>query len=269
MAQEKAILVVSFGTSYKETREKTIGAIEQAIGAAYPDWEVRRAFTSGFIMKKILREEGLKISSVEESLRQMAEDGIRDVIVQPTHMMNGGEYDKLMEQCHAVWDQFERFRIGAPLLADAGDFEQLAEAITKATEDFDDGQTAICFMGHGTNAASNAVYTQLQETLHRAGHDHHYIGTVEAEPSLEDLLAAVKAQPAYTRVVLQPLMIVAGDHAVNDMAGDEEGSWKNAFAAAGYDVHCILEGLGENPDIQQMYVIHAGDAMRRLEEGQK
>lgn len=269
MAQDKAILVVSFGTSYKETREKTIGAIEHAIGAAYPDWEVRRAFTSGFIMKKILREEGLKISNVEESLRQMAEDGIKDVIIQPTHMMNGGEYDKLMEQCRTVWDQFEGCRVGAPLLTDAGDFEQLAEAITKATEAYDDGQTAICFMGHGTNADSNTVYTDLQNTLQRAGHDHHYIGTVEAAPSLEDLLAAVKAESIYKRVVLQPLMVVAGDHAINDMACDEEDSWKSTFAAAGYDVHCILEGLGENPDIQQMYVRHVADAMRQLEEEQK
>ena len=262
---EKAILVVSFGTSYKETREKTIGAIETAIGAAYPDWEVRRAFTSGFIIKKILREEGIRIDTVEELLRRMLADGISEVIVQPTHMMNGGEYEKLVEQCRAAWDRFDGFSIGAPLLIEPLDYDELTAAITAATADYDDGQTAVCFMGHGTAAESNGVYAELQITLLREGFVNHYVGTVEAEPSLEDLLAAVKLQPAYSRAVLQPLMVVAGDHAINDMAGDGEDSWKCAFAAAGYDVHCILEGLGQNRDVQQMYVRHVGEAIERLE----
>ena len=262
---EKAILVVSFGTSYKETREKTIGAIEAAIGAAYPDWEVRRAFTSGFIIKKILREEGIRIDTVEESLLRMLADGISEVIVQPTHMMNGGEYEKLVEQCRAVWDQFDGFSIGAPLLIDPLDFDELVTAVTAATADYDDGRTAVCFMGHGTTAESNTVYSELQATFRRNGFENYYIGTVEAEPSLEDLLAYVKTNPAYQRVVLQPLMVVAGDHAINDMAGEGEDSWKNTFATAGYDVHCIVEGLGENADVQVMYVRHAGEAMERLE----
>ena len=262
---KKVILVVSFGTSYKETREQTIGAIETAIGAAYPDWEVRRAFTSGFIIKKILREEGIVIDTVEESLRQMLADGVREVIVQPTHMMNGGEYEKLAAQCRPVKDQFEAFCIGAPLLTAPEDYDALAAAVTEATVAYDDGKTAICLMGHGTTAESNMVYGELQATLRWSGFDNYYIGTVEAAPSLEDLLKAVKAHSAYRRVVLQPLMVVAGDHAINDMAGEEADSWKNTFAAAGYDVHCILEGLGENPDVQLMYVRHAGEAMKRLE----
>lgn len=262
---KKAILVVSFGTSYKETREKTIGAIETAIGAAYPDWEVRRAFTSGFIIKKILREEGIVIDTVEEALRRMLADCVREVIVQPTHMMNGGEFEKLAAQCRALEDQFEGFCIGAPLLTAPEDYDALMAAVTESTVAYDDGKTAVCFMGHGTTAESNAVYVELQETLRRSGFGNYYIGTVEAEPSLEDLLAEVKAHPAYQRVVLQPLMVVAGDHAINDMAGDDKDSWKNTFAAAGYDVHCNVEGLGENANVQLMYVRHAGEAMKRLE----
>ena len=262
---KKAILVVSFGTSYKETREKTVGAIETAIGAAYPGWEVRRAFTSGFIIKKILREEGIVIDTVEEALRRMLADGVTEVVVQPTHMMNGGEYEKLVAQCHALEDQFERFYIGAPLLTAPEDYDALAAVVTEATVAYDDGKTAICLMGHGTTAESNMVYGELQATLRWNGFANYYIGTVEAEPSLEDLLAAVRSYPAYQRVVLLPLMVVAGDHAINDMAGEGADSWKNTFAAAGYDVHCILEGLGENADVQLMYVRHAGEAIERLE----
>lgn len=257
---KRAILVISFGTSYEETREKTIGAIERSIATAFPTWEVRRAFTSSFIIKKILRDEGVTIDSVDAALARAAADGITHLLVQPTHMMNGGEYEKLAAACREAEGAFENLQIAAPLLTAQADFDALTSAITAATAAYDDGKTAICFMGHGTTAESNHVYAALQASLHAKGFSHYYIGTVEATPTLEDLLAAVGRTPAYHRVVLQPLMIVAGDHAINDMAGEED-SWKSAFAAAGYETVCILEGLGQNEAVQQMYARHAEEAM--------
>lgn len=264
---KKAILVVSFGTSYEKTREETIGAIEQSIAGAFPEWEVRRAFTSGFIIRKILREQGIAVDTVEEALERAAEDGIRHLVVQPTHMMSGGEYEKLTGQCLQMKSRFQTFCNGLPLLTGQADFDELIRALESATAEYNDGKTAVCFMGHGTTAESNAVYTQLQKQLREKGYEHLYIGTVEAEPALEDLLAAVRKCPAYERVVLQPLMVVAGDHAVNDMAGDGAESWKSVFSAAGYEVICVLEGLGQNQDVQQMYVRHVREAMASMEGG--
>jgi len=161
-------------------------------------------------------------------------------------------------------DAFEHIAVGAPLLTSDGDFQAVADAITQATAQYDDGDTAICFMGHGTEAESNRIYGEMQQVLEAAGHDRYYVGTVEAEPTLEDVLAGVKDSGAH-RVVLQPLMIVAGDHANNDMAGDEEGSWKRAFQDAGYEVECVLKGLGELEAIQQLFAAHAQAAMDTLE----
>ena len=170
----------------------------------------------------------------------------------------------LVDELAQYADAFEHIAVGAPLLTSDGDFQAVADAITQATAQYDDGDTAICFMGHGTEAESNRVYGELQQVLNTAGHDHYYVGTVEAEPTLEDVLAGVKDSGAH-KVVLQPLMIVAGDHANNDMAGDEEGSWKRAFQDAGYEVECVLKGLGELEAIQQLFAAHAQAAMDTLE----
>lgn len=263
-AAEKVIMVVSFGTSYNDSREATIGAIETAIADAYPEYEVRRAFTSQIIIDKLKERDGLEIDNVEEALDRAAADGVKTLVVQPTHLMNGYEYTDLADALKDYEDKFEQVVLAEPLLTSDEDFEAVAKAIAEETASYDDGQTAICFMGHGTEADSNGIYAKLQEKMIAGGYENYYIGTVEAEPSLEDLMEALAAKGTYTKVVLEPLMVVAGDHANNDMAGDEEDSWKSQFEAADYEVECILKGLGELPAIREIYVAHTQAAIDRL-----
>lgn len=262
-AGDTAILVVSFGTSYNESRDLTIGAIEQAVAEALPEYEVRRAFTSQIIIDKLKERDGLEIDNVEEALVRASADGIRKLVVQPTHLMNGYEYTDLKSTLDEYAEEFDQIVLGEPLLSSDGDFEAVIKAITDATADHDDGNTAVVFMGHGTEADSNAVYAQLQEKITADGFENYYIGTVEATPSVDDVVAAIQDK-GYTKVVLQPLMVVAGDHANNDMAGDEDDSWKSIFEAAGYEVECILEGLGQNSGIRQIYVDHVKAAVEEL-----
>ncbi len=252
---ENEILVVSFGTSFNDSRRLTIGAIENAIREAFPEWSVRRAFTSQIIIDHVNKRDGVKIDNVKEALDRAVENGVKNLIVQPTHLMAGLEYHDLEEEVMSYADAFESITMGENLLAEDGDFEEVAKIITARTAEYDDGETAICFMGHGTEAESNAVYAKMQEVLTADGFENYFVGTVEATPSLEDVMAAV-GEGEYKRVVLMPLMVVAGDHANNDMAGDEEDSWKSQFEAEGYSVECVLEGLGQQPEIQQMYVEH-------------
>ena len=252
---ENEILVVSFGTSFNDSRRLTIGGIENAIREAFPDWSVRRAFTSQIIIDHVNKRDGVKIDNVKEALDRAVDNGVKNLVVQPTHLMAGLEYHDLEEEVMSYADAFESITMGENLLAEDGDFEEVAKIITARTAEYDDGETAICFMGHGTEAESNAVYAKMQEVLTADGFEHYYVGTVEATPSLEDVMAAV-GEGQYKRVVLMPLMVVAGDHANNDMAGDEEDSWKSQFEAKGYSVECVLEGLGQIPDIQKMYVEH-------------
>lgn len=260
---EQELLVVSFGTSYNDNRRLTIGAIEGALEEAFPDYSVRRAFTSQIIIDHVKDRDGVTIDNVEEALERAADNGVKTLVIQPTHLMNGLEYEELMEEVASYSDAFEQIAVGEPLLTSDGDFEAVMRAITEDTAEYDDGETAICFMGHGTEAESNAVYVRLQELLTENGYENYYIGTVEAEPTLEDVMAAV-GEGDYKKVVLKPLMIVAGDHANNDMAGEEEDSWKSQFEAAGYEVECILSGLGEQEAIQNLFAEHAQAAMDSL-----
>lgn len=260
---DAAILAVSFGTSYNDNREITIGAIEDAIARAYPEYEVRRAFTSQTIIDKLKERDGLEIDNVEEALDEAAADGIKELIVQPTHLMDGYEYNDLAKALTEYKDKFDRIIFADPLLTSDSDFEAVMKAITEKTAAYDDGETAICFMGHGTGAASNGVYAKLQEMLTESGYENYYIGTVEAEPALDEVIEALKEKGSYKKVVLEPLMVVAGDHANNDMAGDEEDSWKTVLEGEGYEVECILEGLGQIPAIQEIYVSHIREAMEK------
>ena len=258
---DTAIMVVSFGTSYNDSRDITIGAIENAIADAFPQYEVRRAFTSQIIIDKLKERDGLEIDNVQEALDRAAADGIKNLIVQPTHLMDGHEYTDLKDELEGYKDSFENISLGAPLLTSDEDFEAVIKAITDATASYDDGETAVVFMGHGTDADSNEVYAKLQEKLTADGFEHYYIGTVEATPSLDDIKAALKEAGTYKKVVLEPLMVVAGDHANNDMAGDEDDSWKSQLTAEGYEVECLIHGLGENEAIQQIYVEHTQAAV--------
>ena len=256
-----AILVVSFGTSYNDSRERTIGAIEQAISEAFPEWDVRRAFTSRMIIRKLKERDGYAVDTVEEALERAYNDGIRRLVVQPTHLMDGNEYMGVAAVVEKWQSQFESLIMGKPLLDNEADNQAVMAAITADTRQFDDGETAICFMGHGSDAAANAVYSEFQQMLSAASYRNYYIGTVEADPTLEQLMKHVKAGGDYKKVFLQPLMVVAGDHANNDMAGEDEDSWKNTFEKAGYDVACIVKGLGELKGIRDIYVQHVKDCM--------
>ncbi len=265
---EDELMVVSFGTSYNDSRRLTIGAIESAIEEAFPEWSVRRGFTSQIIIDHVLRRDGVAIDNVGQALDRAVENGVRRLVVQPTHLMNGFEYNDLVDEVAQYADAFDAVAIGEPLLTSDEDFAAVAAAIVEATAEYDDGSTAIVFMGHGTEAESNGVYSRMQQVLTDAGNANYFIGTVEAEPSVEDVLAAVK-KGSYSRVVLRPLMIVAGDHANNDMAGDEEESWKSAFEGAGYDVECLVNGLGELESIRRLFVQHAQAAVDSLGQGRE
>lgn len=262
--EDTAILVVSFGTSYNDSRDATIGAIEEDITKAFPEYEVRRAFTSQIIIDKLKERDELEIDNVEEALDRAVEDGIKRLVVQPTHLMDGYEYTDLADSLEDYEDQFEQVELGAPLLSSDADFDAVVKALTEKMESYDDKETAICFMGHGTEADSNSVYAKMQDKLTEAGHENYYIGTVEAEPTLDDVLAMFKEKGIYKKVVLEPLMVVAGDHANNDMAGDEEGSWKSILEGEGYEVECVLEGLGQVPAVREIYVEHAQAAVDSL-----
>ena len=239
---EKELLVVSFGTSYNDSRRLSVGGIEGALEAAFPDWSVRRGFTSQIIIDHVRSRDGELIDNVEEALDRAIENGVKTLVVQPTHLMDGFEYNDLADALAGYADAFERVALGAPLLTTDDDFSRVADAIAEATKEYDDGETAICFMGHGTEAESNAVYAKMQQVLQDKGCTNVFIGTVEATPSVEDVLGMVQAG-SYKRVVLEPLMIVAGDHANNDMAGDE---------------------LGEMEAIQTLFVEHAQAAIDTL-----
>lgn len=261
---EKELLVVSFGTSYYESRRLTIGAVEETLEKEFPEYAVRRGFTSRRIIERLNKRDGLLIDDTERALKRAEENGVRRLIIQPTHLMYGLEYQKLAEQTKAHMAAFEEIALGEPLLASERDFQAVIEAVTEELAPYDDGKTAVCLMGHGTEDQANQVYEKIQEKLRKAGFHHYYIGTVEAEPGVEDVAKEVKAGN-YTRVVLAPFMLVAGDHANNDMAGDEEDSWKSVFSREGYQVLCLLKGLGELEKIRLLFAEHAREAMKSLE----
>lgn len=277
---EKELLVVSFGTSFNDSRVKDIKAIEDALQVAYPDWSVRRAFTAQIIINHIQARDGEKIDNMEQALERAVANGVKILVVQPTHLMQGAEYDELCAAVKAYEDKFESVTIAEPLLgvvgADATVINADKEAVAKAAvadavslagaeslEALAADGTAIVFMGHGTAHTAKVTYMQMQTMMDTLGYANVFIGTVEGEPegtSAEDIIEKVKAA-GYTKVILRPLMVVAGDHANNDMAGDEEDSWKSIFESAGYEVECVVEGLGQLEAIQELILAHAADAI--------
>ncbi|MBR6393480.1 MAG: sirohydrochlorin cobaltochelatase [Ruminococcus sp.] len=262
---EKELLVLSFGTSYNDSRRLTIGAIEDALEKAFPEFSVRRGFTANIIIDHVNKRDGILIDDVDAAMKRAVDNGVKTLVVQPTHLMNGLEYNDLIDQVGSYADGFDKVVFGEPLLTSDDDFKRVEKAIVDWTSEYDDGKTAICFMGHGTEAQSNEVYQKMQDLLTADGYTNYFVGTVEATPSVDDVLAKVK-EGNYEKVILEPLMVVAGDHANNDMAGDEVDSWKSVFTAAGYDVECLVRGLGENEAIREIYVDHAKAAIEKAAE---
>lgn len=268
---EKELLVVSFGTSFNDSRRMTIGGIEAALEKNFSDYSVRRGFTSQIIIDHVKKRDNVAIDNVKEALDRAVDNGVKTLVIQPTHLMNGLEYNDVVDEVAAYADQFDKVVIGQPLLTSDADYDAVVKAITDATKDYDDGRTAICFMGHGTEAESNAVYAKMQDKLTAGGFNNYYVGTVEAEPTLDDVVAMVK-EGGYEKVVLSPLMIVAGDHANNDMAGDEDDTWKKTFEKEGFEVEIVMNdegnirGLGELEAIQNIFVQHAQEAIDSLNQ---
>ena len=250
---ERAILVVSFGTSYEETRKKTIDCIEQDIAAAYPEYRVYRAWTSKIIMKKIKERDGISVRNVREAMVQMENDGIKEVIVQPTHVMNGYENDRMTEDVNAYRSHFSRVAIAAPMLTDMEDQTKLIKAVAENIPVADD--EALILMGHGTEHFANSIYAALDYQFKDMGYPNIFVGTVEGYPELENVKKLLK-KTGLKKVVLAPFMVVAGDHATNDLSGDEEDSWKSLLCADGYEVRCVLKGLGEYPQVRRLFVDH-------------
>ena len=261
---ENELLAVSFGTSYNDSRRLSIGAIEEALEDAIPGYSLRRAFTSQIIINHVKSRDGVTIDNVGEALERAVENGVKNLVIQPTHLMNGLEYTDLVNEAAEYADAFDRIAVGEPLLSSDEDFKAVIRALAESTAEYNNADTAVCFMGHGTEAESNQVYTKMQEMLASEGFANYFVGTVEAEPDVQMVLKAVRAGD-YKKVVLAPLMIVAGDHANNDMAGDDEDSWKSVFEGAGYEVTCLLNGIGELEAVQQIFVEHAQAAIRSLE----
>ena len=255
------LLVVSFGTSFNDSRAATIKAVEDAMDKAFDGYDVRRAFTADTIIEHVYRRDGVRIDNVKEALERAKKNGVEELLVQPTHLMNGYEYGDLVKALEKVEGDFKSVKIGAPLLTSDDDFSKVAEGMVKATQGLTkDGKTAVCWMGHGSEAAANGVYAKMQKVLNDAGYDNHFVGTVEAEPTAHDLAKAVK-EAGYEKVILRPMMIVAGDHANNDMADEKNPeSWYSVFTAAGLEVQCEIKGLGEVKAIRDLLCAHAKDA---------
>ncbi len=253
---KKAILVISFGTSYKETREKTIDAVEKDVAERYPDWEVRRAFTSRKIIKKLKERDKLHIDYIDEALERLIDDGFTDVVVLLTHVMNGIEYDDVVRIVSEYCEVFEHIYVTKPLLTTEEDYDKVIKALDETyfrrVFEKSSGKTAIVLMGHGSEHYANATYSQMQMKLYALGYEHVYVTTVEGFPTFDDTMKTM-SDHKYSKVVLIPFMMVAGDHATNDMAGDEEDSLKSKFVSAGCEVECILEGLGEHKAFQDLF----------------
>ena len=256
---EKAILVVSFGTTHLDTLEKTIRPIEADIAGRMPGRVQRRAFTSGMVLRRLAEREGLRIDDVPRALERLAAEGCTDVVLQPTHIMNGDEFDKLRAQAGQFRDKFARMAFGRPLLTTLEDYRDLAAALTDLLPEAA-ADTAHVFMGHGSEHYANAAYCQLEYMLHDGGRTDTVLGTVEGYPGLEEVFRRLEERESVKKVVLHPLMVVAGDHAKNDLAGDEPESWRSRLLARGYQVDCEQKGLGEYPQIRALFVRHALEA---------
>lgn len=257
--KKQAILLAHFGTSHRETREKTIFAVEREAKAAFPDWEVRSAFTSGMILRT-LKKQGIFYDSVPEALTRLREEGFERVLIQPTHLICGMEYDKLRFQAEAFRTDFAEFAIGMPLLSSTGDLKEVCRFYDR--EFPREEGAALVLMGHGTEHFVNAVYPAIGYMFGQMGYERIFVGAVEGYPDIDIVRGELK-KAGVSRVTVMPLMLVAGDHAKNDMAGDEPDSWKNLLESDGLTVNCVIRGLGEYPQIRQIYLDHIRQAMKK------
>ena len=256
---KKALLVVSFGTSFEEALPAIVN-IEENCKKAFPDYDFYRAFTSGMIIRKWARTKNVIIHNPDEVMKRLVAEGYEEVICQPTHIINGLEYDKMMNMLLAYKDQIPTIKVGTPLLTEEEDYKEACEIVMQELEKPLAKDEAFVFMGHGTEHFANSAYSQFENMLRDLGHESTYVGTVEGFPSLDYVIRRLKIRDI-KKVYVMPLMIVAGDHAQNDLAGEDPDSWMNRLSSEGYEVTPVLKGLGEYPKIRQILVDHVQQAM--------
>lgn len=256
---KKGLLVVSFGTSHHDTREKNIVPLETLLAEAFPDRTCYRAYTSKMILDILKKRDGLTLPTVPMAMEQLIQEGITDLLVQPTHIMNGLENEQMKEDIMLWKNQLDSLAFGAPLLTSTRDQEDLIQAVMEEFPPLKETE-ALMFMGHGSSHYANTVYAALDYAFKHQGHPHVYVGTVEAYPDLDTVMEDLKREHI-RRVTLAPLMLVAGDHARNDLAGDGPDSWKSILESHGFETSCVLKGLGEYPGIRKLYIRHAKEAL--------
>ncbi|WP_432402296.1 sirohydrochlorin cobaltochelatase [Wukongibacter sp. M2B1] len=256
---KKAILVVSFGTSYADTRKVTIEACEEKITKAFPEYDVRRAFTSQIIIEKLKERDNILVENPTEALTKLKDEGFSEVYIQPLHVINGAEYDDIVAETSEFQEDFDKLVLGRPLLTSVDDYRKVAEALAEQMPERSEKE-AVVFMGHGTHHDANAAYACLDYIFEDEGQNNVFVGTVEGFPDLDTVIKRLEKNNI-EKVTLMPLMLVAGDHAQNDMAGDEEDSWKVILKGKGYEVETVLRGLGEVSKIQDIYIEHLKTAM--------
>ncbi len=256
---KKALLLVSFGSSFIENRAASIDATEAVIAESFPEYDKFTAFTSQIIIDVYENRDEITYNNVAQAMEKIKKEGYGEVLVVPTHVINGAEYDQMMGEIEPFEDVFANIVISHPLLTHASDYARVASAIASELPEID-AETAVVLMGHGTHHHANSAYAALDYTFKHEVNENIYVGTVEGTPDFDSLAADLEGK-GYEKILLMPLMIVAGDHAHNDMAGDEEDSWKIMFKSMGYDVDYIMQGMGELPAIQQLFVEHAKEAL--------
>ncbi len=255
---KKALVVISFGTSFKEAIPAIIN-IEETCKKAFPDYDFYRAFTSGMIIRKLARTKNIVIHNPDEIMQQLAEDGYEEVLCQPTHIINGYEYEKMMKMLAKYKEHISEIKVGKPLLTEEEDYKEACEIVMKELTAPLQEQEAFVFMGHGTEHYANSAYCQFENMLRDLGYESTYVGTVEGFPSLDYVIRRLRRRNI-KKVYIMPLMIVAGDHARNDLAGAEADSWDSILKAEGFETKVILKGLGENDAIADMFVKHLNKA---------
>lgn len=259
---KKALVVVSFGTTYPDTLKKTIAAIERDLAEAFPDRELRRAFTSGFVRKKIEFRDNVRIDGVLEALEALHLEGYEDVLVQPTHLINGEETERMMKEVAIFDGYFNHLAVGRPLLTDHQDYERLADAVMSEMPELDENE-AIVFMGHGTMHHANPAYAAFEYVLHAKGYHQSYVGTVEGYPTIQEVIQKLDKTLSVRTVYTVPLLIVAGEHATKDMNGNDLKSWKNQLILHHYKPIPVMKGLGEYESVRAIFVDHANRALER------
>ncbi|MCR5612603.1 sirohydrochlorin cobaltochelatase [Treponema sp.] len=253
-SSKKEIIIASYGTTYDKTRTITIGGIENAFREAFPDYKIERVFTFQVFIDALKKKNKLKVLNIEEALEKALSEGVEEIVIQPTFVLTGNELNKFFDRAKEYESKFKKMTICAPLITNDTEMKEVAKIFVERTSKYDDGQTAVCIMGHGNDSDSNLMYKKMEKYLHKIGKTNYFVGTVHDDNSVSEILEALSDRKDCKNVVLIPMMITAGEHIIHDMAGEDDDSWKNIFSKNNYKVICIFEGMGQNYEFQEMFV---------------